>query len=642
LIPLLISLLAIVIAFLVYRKQPLQFLLRFAAILLIYLLITNTVLRIDTGTSPKIPAVLIDYSESMERHLPRILETIRGIDYPHHSFFFKESLLTENTPTRLGSHTNITNAMLESRKYQPSILMLITDGNHNFGVSPLTVLGEMTAPVYVYGVGAEKIRDAAIVDVVAPAYVYAGDSLKIEVVIESSGFPGGDGQVVLALPPGKTVAKQTFRLSDTPARYTLKFKYAAEKSGALILETTIPPIAGEASYENNDRSIAINVLKDRIKVLYYTDHVSFNTRFLRTSLHQDRNLSVSSYANAGSGRYIDIDKAAPALNLPDIRQYAVIILDNVNLAKIPWPDIPRYTKEGKGVILIGTLEGANDIWRQIAPINTTSGTITGRYQIKINETFSVLGDDDYPPVSTICRVIGSKQDTRIIAYAEKLPIIGYRREGRGVIYQICLPDLATWGFMQRALTSSDLLERFIGDIVRFVSPLREYDRLVLKTRRRKYAAGEMVDLTLQSYDRNMRRAGGGDFFLVADDVSIPFYETENGLYEASIAYEKEGRETAYAHGSVGDETLTSNTIEVDIISRTTETEHRLNRNLLERIAVGTNGRFLPLEELENTAPPAPGIQTVSKTVNFNSPLTYFLVLTLLVVDWLLRRRRGIT
>lgn len=643
LIPLLISLLATVLAFLVYRKQRLQFFLRVAAIVLVYLLINNVVLTIDTDTSSKIPVILIDYSESMESHLPGILETVKGIDFPHRSLFFKDSLLIENDPTGLGSHTNITRAILASCEYQPSILMLITDGNHNFGASPLTVVNEMTAPIYVYGVGAETIRDVAIVDVVAPAYAYLGDSIEIEATLESAGFSGGEGQVVLARPSGEIVARQTFGLSDIPARYTLTFRYTTKTSGELNLQASIPPVAGEVSYDNNDISVSVNVLKERIKVLYYTDHISFNTRFLPASLHLDRNLSVSSYANAGPGRYIDIDKAAPANNLPDARQYAVVILDNVNLARLPWPNIPRYIRDdGTGVILIGTIEGANDAWRQISPINTAGGTITGRYRIQINEEFSALTNDDYPPVSTICRVIGAKEDARIIAHAEKLPVIAYRREGRGIIYQICLADLATWGFMQRALTNSDLLERFTTDIVRFASPLGQYHRLVLKAPSRKYAVGEMIDLTLQSYDRNMRHAGGGDFFLLADNVSIPFYETENGLYEASIAYEKEGKGKMHAHGSMGDEALTSNTIEVEIISRTTETEHRLNRSLLERIAAGTNGRFLLLEELENTEPPSPGIQTVSTAFNFNSPLIYFFVITLLVVDWLLRRRRGIT
>ena len=641
-IPLLISLLAIVLAFLVYRRQPLQFFLRVAAIVFVYLLISNFVLRINTGTSSTIPAILIDYSESMSGHLPRILETVRGIDFPHRSLFFKDSLLIENTPTGFGSHTNITKAILESRQYQPSILMLITDGNHNYGASPLTVLSETAAPIYVYGVGAETIRDAAVVDVVAPAYAYLGDSLEIKAIIESAGFSGGEGQVVLALASGEIVARQTFRLSDIPARYTLTFRYTTKMSGELSLQASIPPVAGEVSYDNNDISVSVNVLKERIKVLYYTDHISFNTRFLLASLHLDRHLSVSSYAHAGLGRYIDIEKATPAANLPDVRQYAVVILDNVNLARLPWSDIPRYVKDGIGVILIGTIEDANDAWRRISPINTAGGTITGRYRFQVSEEFSALTNDDYPPVSTMCRVIGAKEDARIIAHVEKLPVIAYRREGRGIIYQICLADLATWGFMQRALTNNNLLERFTIDVVRFTSPLGEYDRLVLKAPSRKYAVGEMIDLTLQSYDRNMRPTGGGDFFLHADNVSIPFYETENGLYEATFAYEKEGKGTMYAHGSMGDEALTSNTIEVEIISRTTETEHRLNRNLLERIAAGTNGRFLLLEELNNTNPPSPGIKTVSTTINFNSPFIYFLVIILLVVDWLLRRRRGIT
>ena len=73
-----------------------------------------------------------------------------------------------------------------------------------------------------------------------------------------------------------------------------------------------------------------------------------------------------------------------------------------------------------------------------------------------------------------------------------------------------------------------------------------------------------------------------------------------------------------------------------------ETEHRLNRALLERIAGATDGELFSLMDFEQlTAPDMPKIQ-VSKVINFDSPILYVIILGLTIADWIVRRRGGIT
>jgi hypothetical protein len=402
------------------------------------------------------------------------------------------------------------------------------------------------------------------------------------------------------------------------------------------------PVPGEISYDNNKYSVSLNVIRDKIKVLYYTDHISFNTKFLRQQLNQDVNLSLSSFARGGAGKYLDIEQTTEITGLPDPATYDVIILDNVNIGRPPWSGMPEHIRKGIGLILIGTIEGINENWQRVLPINTPGGVIAGTHRVQVKEPFSTLTEEEYPPLRVIGRAVSSKDDATTIAYAGNLPVIGYRREGQGVIYQISIIDLATWDFVQRGIKGRDMLGRFIGDIIRFLSHFGQHDRLVLAAQMEDYAIGETVNLTLQSYDRNLRRTGGGDFFLVTEDGKIPFYETRHGSYETSTIFGNPGKHHVVARGNMDGETLTSNEIQVNITSRPIETEQRLNLNLLERIAAGTNGKFFLLDELDNFVPPQSGRQKVSKVINFNSPLTYFLVFFILAIDWVLRRRRGIT
>jgi hypothetical protein len=637
-----ISILAIVISVLVYRRQPLELILRLASIVCIYLLISNYSLTINEDAPPSKPIVLVDYSMSMAHSIPRILDAVSKIDFPHELFFFNENLLTDIEPQHPGSYTDMTRAIMEADKMQPSIMLLITDGNHNFGASPLTILDGIKAPVYIYGIGEETPRDVSIIDITSPKYAHLGDSIQITVIVASSGFSAGTGQMALYLASGKKLATQIFPLSSTPARRRLDLWYVAADTGASRLRVNIEPQPDEISYDNNRANLSLEVLKQKIMVLYYTDHISFNTKFLLESLSRDANLSVSSIVDQGSGKYSRVEGGYDVNALQEPAGFDVVILDNANLARIPWTNLPGLLNNGKGIVLIGKIEGLNEQWRNITPINTTAGILEGTHKIEITEPFSVLSDGDYPPARNVNRIVSSKQDATVLARTNNLPVIGFRQQGKGRIFQICIGDLGTWNFLQRGLKNKDLLNDFIGDVVRFLSPMGTHTRLMLETKKRDHAVGETMHLTLQSYDRNFRSAGGGDFFLVADGAIIPFYETRHGSYEADVVLQETGVQHMFAQGEIDGDTLRSNAIDVNITPRSDETEQRLNRVLLESIATQTDGKFLTLDELTRTTPPDTERRKASKVINLNSPVIYFAVLIMLTADWILRRRRGIT
>jgi len=607
-----------------------------------FFLAANFSLRTSARIQKGAPLVLIDYSMSMKNHVARILEIVSDIDFPHETYFFRESLSTKERPSDLGAYTDLTRAIEKGSSLQPALVVLVTDGNHNFGPSPLTVAGEINTPLYVYGVGEEQTRDLSIIDVKCPDYSYPGDSVTIEVTVESGGFQGGIGDATMQLAGGKKLAAKTFSLSDITARHKLDFKYIPNETGETHLNMQLTPEANEISYDNNKYDFSLRTLSEKIRVLYYTDHLSFNTKFILRSISEDGNLSVSSITRLGTTHYRNIESGKQETALPDLQKFDVLILDNVKLERLPWQNIPERISQGLGVILVGTMEGMNAIWQKVTPINTISGIVEGNFHLDIIEPFSVLVDNKNPPVRSLGRVVDSKGDAIIIARANNVPIIGYRAHGRGKIFQISIGDLGTWNFMQHGLQERDLLHNLLGDAVRFLSPRGEYRRLVLSSQQLDYAWGETINLTLQSYDRDFRQAGGGDFYLVSDTNKIPFYETKRGSYEASFIAERRGKMQVIAQGQLSGETLTSNSLDLEISARSPESEYRTNRSLLQRLAEVTNGKFSDLDELPEFNPPQIQTERVSRTMNFNSPYVYCIILILLVVDWIIRRRQGIT
>ena len=545
-IALLISTAAIIITILLYFKQPFQLAIRVAAIIFIYLLATNFSFSINTTAPQNDPVILIDHSKSMKNHLPQILGKISKTTFAHELFFFQEGRIVKAKPDTLGEYTDITTALKRAAEMDPAALILITDGNHNHGISPLQIAGELNVPIEVYGVGEDKPRDVSISDIVYPVYAYQEDTIEIRAIVESSAFHTGTGEAVLRFASGKKIATQHFPLSKTPARYSVDFQHMAQEPGQVDFTIDLAPQADEISYANNRISFSINILPEKIRVLYYTDHISFNTRYIMHSLRKDRNLSVTAIHSSAPGRFHDFQQNKTSNSPPDPDEYDVVILDNVNLGRLYWLPRNEIADKGPGMILSGALEGVNPAWKEILPIDVTTGILHGTYQLSITEPFSVLTENEYPPLQHVNRIIGSKQDAVIIARTGALPLIAYWKYGRSMIFQVSVINLGIWHFLRHGLQGQDFLYYFFGDMIRFVSPLGEHDRLVLETQAREYAIGESIDLTLKSYDRNLRPVGGGDFFLVAREERIPFYETKEAYYEASLVAQEKGEFEVFA------------------------------------------------------------------------------------------------
>ena len=324
---------------------------------------------------------------------------------------------------------------------------------------------------------------------------------------------------------------------------------------------------------------------------------------------------------------------------PDIDAIDVLVLDNVNLEHLPWDTLDVLVQNGLGVVCTGILEGSPARFLA-APISTVSPGITGAFPVTVVEPFSCLmPGDDIAPFSILNRIIAAKETAVIIAVANTVPVIAYQRHGRGLVFQIAAVDIGKWQFLQAGLAKKDILSCIMADAVRFVSLRGENTRLTMNMLTGEYLLGETVEVTLESYDRNFARSGGGDFYLTYHQNRIPFYEVQSGIYRASFTADTVGTLYLRAAGTLRDEPLTSNELSVTVRRRPIEYEEGLNRDLLVTLAEVTGGTFQPLSDIVGFTPPVTARR--SARLHIDTPATYMLIVLLLVVEWILRKRRGI-
>ncbi len=642
-IVLLISIVAVGLTIFLYYKNLYMAPLRILSLIILYLLITGFTLSLKLKEEGNLPAVLVDYSASMARYFPSVMHGVDGIDFSHSRFFFSESLFRgvpeDSSPS--GRFTNITRAIVEVNKLEPSAIILLSDGNHNYGNAPFTVIEDMKIPVYCFGVGAETKRDVAIVDVMYPDYGFVGDSVTIEVIIQSKGFEGGEGSVELESAQKKAEQSKSFSLSDIEAKQNIGFSVYGSQPGEEKFLVRLVPQPGETTYENNEYEFSLHTLKKKMKILYYTDHVSFNTKFILRALGEDTYADVEPLGKLSKNNYFNFAINQKQTTLPALNEFDILLLDNINCATLPWTDVEKNLKRGMGIFCLGTIEGHTDLWRDILPLVTVGAPIKGSHQIEVIEPFSCfMPGEEYPPFSYINRVTDVKENAVVIARANQIPIIAYRGYGAGMVFQIIGADIGTWQFLQEGLKQKNVLSCLMADITRFISPTGQNKRLILKSVQRDYTLGGTIDLTLQSFDHNFKLTGGGDFYLEYAKRRIPFFEVGDGIYKTSLTAEESGNFHLKASGSLDEEKLVSNELEIRVLAHTIEIDEGLNRQFLQTLSAETGGKYYSIDELGTFNLPLPKEHQIVKKFTFDSPLSYLVIVCLLAIDWFLRRRRG--
>jgi hypothetical protein len=638
----LISLVVLALTVILYYKTPALLPLRAVCIILLYVLISGFVLSY-TANKKKNPAVLlVDHSGSMTKYLDHVDSVLTAVDFTGQKFYFSETLFTEDPVESIVSNrfTDIGRVIEKAAKMDPSAIILISDGNHNYGHFPFSKIKAYAIPVYCFGIGSEKISDLAIIDISYPSFVFLNDSIKVTAVVESQGFSKNQKSII-SLHYNKKINDRSLLLSDIRSKTDLEFRVFIDQPENAVLTLDAKHQPEEVNYENNHAQLSLKVLQNKIKVVYYTGHLSFNTKFMARTMDQDDYIDLIAIARINKDVYFDLIRDKKLGTLPDIDDVDVMILDNADLKDLPWSGMINMIEKGMGLFCIGTIQNQDRPWNEILPINTTAALIKRDFPLQVNEPFSCLiPGDDYPPFTAINRVININDKAVIIAQSNNIPLIAYQNYGLGTVFQINVLDLGTWQFVQLGLKQKNIFTLLIGDIIRFLSPLGKNKRLFLSTLKTRYNIGENIILNLQSYDRNYRLQSGGDFFFQYKDMDIPFFETGNGRYEASFIPDQKGDIVLNASGDLDNEKLNSNTLKLSVIGTALEADKGLNQDFLVALSKQSGGAFFHLDEINDFELPRTDNVKQRMRIDLDSPITYVLIFLLLAIDWIIRRRRG--
>jgi uncharacterized membrane protein len=179
-------------------------------------------------------------------------------------------------------------------------IAVITDGLDRGGLRRRVlddadpVLPRLGGPLTLYQVGEDGGRtDIAITDVRAGGFAFLRAPFAVEVDVRASGTDTRSVPVQLTRdgqPAGSKVAKL-----DADGRGTVRFEITPEAVGRFIYEASTPLTDGDAVPANNALSLAIRVVRDRVRVLQVCGSPSFDQKFLRLFLKEDPAVDLVSF-----------------------------------------------------------------------------------------------------------------------------------------------------------------------------------------------------------------------------------------------------------------------------------------------------------------------------------------------------------
>ena len=173
-------------------------------------------------------------------------------------------------------------------------VVLISDGNYNTGGHPMynAAYLPLTA-VYSLAVGDTAVKkDLLVANVAHNELAFLNNNFKVEVDIEAQRFAGKNIQVSL-YEDGKKLASQKVQLPTTrSSQTTLQFEAKAKKPGIHEYKLVIDRFKGEFSYQNNSRTVYIEVLDSRSKILLYSHAPHPDVAALQQALAGNENYEV--------------------------------------------------------------------------------------------------------------------------------------------------------------------------------------------------------------------------------------------------------------------------------------------------------------------------------------------------------------
>ncbi|MCG3147338.1 MAG: hypothetical protein PCFJNLEI_00777 [Verrucomicrobiae bacterium] len=599
----------------------------------------------------------------------------------------------ESSPTGFqGDRSNLLGALrqVEDRfRGQPLAgVLVLSDGLDTVAGTKAVETGPATVPVFPFELEKEfkappKSKRISIVNVDHPQRVVIGWEAEIRVVVNGIGLSGETIRLELWR-DGERYQETPVAFGEDEQTREVTLAVMHEMAGMTQYELRIPDPAADKEAQNF--SFLIEVIEAGNRVLYLQNALGFDFKFLRQALVSDRNLQLVTYVRWTDNRLVLMSdrgnfsqKKPLEFTQEALARYSVIVLGDLQPAAIPadgWLALRQFVDRGGALVLLG---GANSLGtraladtplRELLPVKLDEKTEyrEGKFPVEITATglhHPVFGAlfakiTDLPPLLTCNFVAGVAPTAEVLVQANtgeaRVPLIVAGRFGQGRVVTVLTDTIWRWRLAAKSWVGTrSPYDTFWAQLMDWLIPKEQNkqadNRLELFTDKSSYLTGEKPDMRAIVTTVAPPPATVGLRVLTPDEKTFEYalqpasLPTTDGRqvpgYRATIDLHVPGVYQAEATAQVGGTNVTGRTKFVVTRPVTEITGKPIDRELLNRLATGSGGRFSRLGDWENWRKDLRVEEQHFARVQlldlWNHPLLLAFLLTMLAADWIIRK-----
>ena len=578
---------------------------------------------------------------------------------------------------------------------ETSAVVLLSDGQNNAGDDPETaakILAGSKVPLYTVGIGSgEPPKDIAIAELETSRVVYLGDEVHVGLVVKYDGFQGASAPARIE-EDGKTLTEKRVAFPEDRRRTPAELAFVPETVGTHTCVALLPVQDGELIEENNRREFKVDVIDDRIRVLYVEGEPRWEYRFLKNLLMRDKTIELNR---------LMLEREAPELprgsepgRFPELKddlfRYDVLIIGDLPADRFFPSDlknIEAFAAENGGAVVVvagplfnpasyantpieqmlpvrmGRLDPTDEMRRKVQyngfrPILTHEGEESPITRIMFDKLANATVWEKLPPLHWHAFLNDPKEGAEVLLKApgtkeDDCVLLATQAYGLGRVLLLATDDSWRW----RWGIGDKYFHKFWGQVMRWATAGKSSGRdryVTMGTQKRRYEVGEPVEFQAKVLDADLHPLRDAQVSAVleragkpSEIVSLEFVPESEGRYRTRF----QGLESGHYRIRLTVPGLPLNPseahVEIDVQDRpdVEQVELFLNQPLLESMSRITGARYFAADDCPRLCQ---AIQPTKKTVPRVEEIRLwtwppFLVLFTLVIctEWVLRKKAGL-
>jgi len=577
--------------------------------------------------------------------------------------------------------------------------------NNPDSLAPQDVASDLLdLPVYVVPVGnSAALRDTRLHRVEAPSTVVEKDTAVIDAIVTAMGCDGLSTEIVLRH-AGEELERKRIQIEGDRIDRRVQFTVSAEEIGWQEYELTVEPIEDESSETNNVAPVSWEVVRDKFRVLLADGVSHWEYRYLQQLFRRDAHIEFDEllfYPRLRGTGEMATKRRLPT-TVDDWAVYDVVILGDIGVehfGRASQAALEQYVQQGHGnVILIAgknhmPAEYVGQPLMDLLPVEnkavkvasepyTLTLTDEGRLHSALAIEASAAASEaawlkiyQRNPLHNLSAYCRPKPAARILIRAvpmgtpavaientpreEQQAFLCWHQVGAGRVVYLAAPQT----YLLRFRRGDAMHHRFWGQMLRWItaSNLGSGSELVrLTTDQTRYQINERIEVTAWLKDQSGRPLSDQSVHAIARSLDkevasivLKPDSSVGGRYFNTFEDFAPGAYEIVLEGQVIDDLGQTNQETLQVHRMITVESHdnlemldtRCNRVLLEQVAELTGGQVVPptaIAEVFQLASLSPEVsETVHRTPLWNRWTNLWIVVGCLIVEWVVRKRKGL-